>query len=459
MKESRIKTSWYLTGKFILKEMKNDADSLGKLRHVIDSGLCTRCGSCAGLSGGKVRFRDKTGEYLPEIISDIGEPLASRLWQGCSGGEVDFPGLDRFIFKGEGDHHPYLGRYNNLYVGFSKDEQIRRMAGSAGVISTILIWLLENKKIEGAVVLGMSREEPWMNHSYIATTKEEILAAAQSKYTISSVNELLEEAGNFKGRLAYVGLPCQVHSVRKLQMQHDPAVRNIHYVVAPFCGLNMHFSSVVSYIKAYGEKEYKEIRDLQFRYGEWPGSMRVEMKNGRVHLLPKFHANYLIPFHMMQRCRLCIDLANEFADISVGDAWAPVYEERGKGFSLVVVRSEAGNRIAREMAEENLLDLQPIAPEDAVRMHSHMYDNKKRGAFIRISRNKNGPVYNLPFPANIHFRRKLFESSLNLVYTILRTTLIRKIFEILPPKMTGTVFNQFKVIWKKATYSVKREKL
>jgi len=221
----------------------------------------------------------------------------------------------------------------------------------------------------------------------------------------------------------------------------------------------MHFSSVESYLRAFGEKDYRNIRDLQFRHGEWPGSMRVEMQNGKVYLLPKFHANYLIPFHMMQRCKLCIDLANEFADISVGDAWAPVYEERGKGFSLVVVRSEKGAVLAREMAEASLLDMQPLDLEVAVTMHSHMYDNKKRGAFIRIKRSKNAPEYNLPFPENIHFKRKLFESSLNLVYRILRTRIVRRIFEILPPKYTGAVFNQFKVLWKKATYSVKREKL
>jgi hypothetical protein len=88
-----------------------------------------------------------------------------------------------------------------------------------------------------------------------------------------------------------------------------------------------------------------------------------------------------------------------------------------------------------------------------------MYDNKKRGAFIRMNQSKNAPDYNLPFPENINFKRRLFESSLGLVYTILRTRLVRRLFEILPPKFTGTVFNKFKIYWKKATYSVKREKL
>jgi coenzyme F420 hydrogenase subunit beta len=432
---------------------------LGKLQNVMDNGLCTRCGSCVGLAGGKIRFRDKNGEYLPEIIDKIGDEEAARLWDACSGQKVDFPALNRFTFGETARPHPYLGSYRGLHIGFSMDEQIRRRAGSAGVISTVLIWLLETGKVDGAVVLGMSEEEPWMNRSLIATTREDVLAAAQSKYTISSVNELLAQSASFKGKLAYVGLPCQVHSIRKLQMANDPSVSNIEYIIAPFCGLNMHFSSIESFLRAYGEKDYTQIKDLQFRHGEWPGSMRVEMKSGRILMLPKFHANYLIPFHMMQRCRFCIDLANEFADISVGDAWAPVYEERGKGFSLVVTRSAKGEEVAMAMQREKLIDLQEVELSDAIRMHSHMYDNKKRGAFIRMSRSKNSPDYHLPYPENISPGRRLFEYSLNLVYWLLRTRVSRKIFEWLPPSFTGSVFNRFKVLWKKATYSVKRDKL
>ena len=36
----------------------------------------------------------------------------------------------------------------------------------------------------------MSFDRPWMIEPFIATTIEEILSAAQSKYTISSVNEM-----------------------------------------------------------------------------------------------------------------------------------------------------------------------------------------------------------------------------------------------------------------------------
>ncbi len=433
--------------------------ALNNLQKVIDNGLCTRCGSCVGLSEGAIKFTDKTGKYLPQLHENVDQVLAEKILESCSGEYVDFPGLERFLFEGKGHHHPYLGTYRGLYIGFSKNDTLRRKAGSAGVITTTLTWLMNKGLVDGAVVLGMSEEEPWMNKPFIATTPEEVIKAAQSKYTISSVNDILPEIIKFNGSLAYVGLPCQVHSIRKMQAAGFPEVSNIKYIIAPFCGLNLHFSSVISFLRSHGEKNYKDIKDIRFRHGEWPGNMRVEMNNGKVFQLPKFHANYLIPFHMMKRCMACIDASNEFTDISVGDAWAPVYEERGKGFSFVVARSQKGAGILDCMLDENEIDLKTIEVDQAVKMHSHMYDNKKRGAFIRMRRLKYAPDYNLPFPNNITFKRKVFETTLNLVFLTLRTKPAIRIFEMLPQKFVGTVFNNFKVFWKKITFSVKRKDL
>ena len=50
-----------------------------------------------------------------------------------------------------------------------------------------------------------------------------------------------------------------------------------------------------------------------------------------------------------------MDFVNEFADLSVGDAWSPKYEKEGGGFSVVVTRTGAMERIIEEMIDANLL--------------------------------------------------------------------------------------------------------
>ena len=79
---------------------------------------------------------------------------------------------------------------------------------------------------------------------------------------------------------------------------------------------------------------------------------------------------------MVDRCTMCTDLANEFADIACGDAWSPVYEERGKGWSLVMGRTERGAGLLEEMAEGGYLSLQGLEEQAAIGMHSHMLDFK-----------------------------------------------------------------------------------
>ena len=429
------------------------------IKDVVRSGLCNRCGTCVGLSGGRIFFSDRTKKYLPEISDD---KLNSELLKFCSGRGYNFPEENKRIYGPDTRHNIFTGAYRNIYIGNTTDESVRRLSASGGILSAILIWLLEKGRIEGAVVLGMSDKEPWLTRPFIATTKEEILAAAQSKYIISSVNEILPEIEGFSGRLAYVGLPGQVQSIRLLQKENHPSVQNIEYIFGPFYGNTLHFSSIRSFLRSYGEKDYRMIRKLYFRYGEWPGNMRVELENGRVIELPKFHANYLIPFHIMKNSLLCTDLSNEFTDISGGDAWAPVYEERGKGFSMVLARSEKGQTIIDEMQEERVLQLDAINESEAIAMHSHGYDLKKRGTFIRIKfrswLGRKNPDYGY-IMKGFSVKRYIMEFVIDSLFIILGTRFSHFIIERIPPATVGKVFERSRNVWKKSTKKIKKSQL
>jgi hypothetical protein len=208
--------------------------------------------------------------------------------------------------------------------------------------------------------------------------------------------------------------------------------------------------------------DYQNIISLYFRYGEWPGNMRVEMSDGRVAELPKFHANYLIPFHILKNSLLCSDLSNEFTDISGGDAWAPVYEERGKGFSMVISRTDAGKEILLQMEKEGLISLAPISGDDAITMHSHGYDLKKRGTFIRIKfrrwLGKSVPDYGYTL-SGFPLSRYLMELIISILFLILGTKPARWAVERVSPSFIGRLFEKSRKLWKKATFGIKRENL
>lgn len=426
------------------------------------SDLCNRCGSCVGLSEGKIIFTDREGDYRPVVVLEPNEALSTRILHSCAGKDFNFPEYRNHIYKNSPEFHTYTGPFHHIYIAHANDEKIRQTGASGGMISSILVYLLQSGQIEGAVVTGMSKEKPWLTQAFIATSEAEIMEAAQSKYIITSVNEILPEIEAFKGRLAYVGLPGQVQSIRKLQGINDPSVKNIKYIFGPFYGNTLHFSSVRSFLRSYKIKDYQNINKLYFRYGEWPGNMRVEMSDGRAVELPKFHANYLIPFHIVKNSLLCTDLSNEFTDISGGDAWAPVYEERGKGFSMVLGRSHEGMRILNEMEQKGLISLQPITQDEAITMHSHGYDLKKRGTFIRIKFRK---MLGLPVPeygytlSDFTFTRYFMELVIDAMFLLLGTTPARWMVEQFSPSSIGKLFERSRNIWKKSTHKIKRQDL
>lgn len=436
--------------------------SIDQLQSVMRSHLCTRCGSCVGLSGGKIVFEDKTGKYLPKIMSPIDANLADTLWEACPGKQFNFPDFRKEFYPDAAHFHAFIGPYERIGIGYAVDPLVRHEGASGGIISAILIWLLKQKKIDGAVVLGMSKTEPWLTQAFIATTAEEVLQGAQSKYIISSTNDILPEIEAFNGKLAYVGLPAQIQSIRKLQRMKHPSVKNINYIFGPFYGNTLHFSSVHSFLKTHGEKDYHNITRLYFRYGEWPGNMRVELKSGRVIELKKFHANYLIPFHILRNSLYCTDLTNEFTDISGGDAWAPVYEERGKGFSMVISRSKKGDALLREMIEAGWLSFDQITEQEAIKMHSHGYDFKKRGSFIRIKFRKwfrkSVPDYGYEV-SGFAFSRYLMEMVISGLFVLLSTGFSRWMIELFPPKFIGGIFEKTRTIWKQSTHKIKRQDL
>jgi len=432
------------------------------LFEVMQSELCNRCGSCAGLSGGKIVFRDKEARYLPICIQDLTEEEGDRLWQACSGKYFSFPDYRQYFFPDSKYFHVYLGAYEGIWTGFATDQTIRQNSASGGILTSILVYLFRKNEIDGAIVTRMSEKTPWFTETFIATSEHEIIESAQSKYIITSVNEILEQSQHFNGTLAYVGLPGQVQSVRKLQKAKDPAVKNIKYILGPFYGNTLYFSSIKSFLRSHGEKDFGHIRKLWFRYGEWPGNMRVEMQDGKVYELKKFHANYLIPFHIVRNSLYCTDLTNEFTDISGGDAWSPDYEKRGEGYSIVIGRTATGKEIIANMARDGWLKLEPLSEKEAIDMHSHGYDFKKRGSFIRIRFRQ---LLRKPVPDWGYFlkgfklSRYLMEVLISALFIISGTRLARWLMEKVPPLFMGKIFEKARRSWKRSTYSIKRNDL
>ncbi len=155
-------------------------------------------------------------------------------------------------------------------------------------------------------------------------------------------------------------------------------------------------------------------------------------------------------------------VTDEFTDISGGDAWSPAYEERGQGYSMVISRSREGQVLINEMVDAGWLSLQPVTEEEAITMHSHGYDFKKRGSFIRIRfrkiLHKDVPDYGYTI-SGFPFSRYLMELLINTLFILLGTSPARWLAEQFSPAFIGRIFEKARTRWKRSTYSIKRKNL
>ncbi|PIR48232.1 hypothetical protein COU80_05840 [Candidatus Peregrinibacteria bacterium CG10_big_fil_rev_8_21_14_0_10_55_24] len=423
---------------------------------IIRTGLDTHCGTSVGVSNGLLELQEKDGVPVTVRTSKPG-CLPREAFLGCAARECNYPKLNKFVF-GELPENWLCGVVKKSSVGHASDETVRRTGASGGVISSLLIHLIESGAVNGAVCLQLGKNKPYRAEPVIARSREEVLACAQSIYSLTPVNTILSKLEREEGPLAYVGLPDQVAAIRKLQMLKHPSVRNIRYIIGPYMGTQMYFEAIRSFLRSHDVRSEEEITYLKYRAGEWPGHLRIALKDGRVLTAEKFHYNYLIPFFITQSSLQLVDFTNELTDISVGDAWSPMYEKKRGGYAVILARSQQGQDLIEAAIRQNILSCEPVSLEEALDMHGHMLDFKKRGSFIRNSWRKVQPEYGYA-PAHIAFMRVAVEWCLCAVFSMGKQRSVRWLLERIPLRIVGPAFNILRKSWKAVSKPTKRKGL
>jgi len=423
------------------------------------SGCCTGCGACVALDAGKSSImRDTPYGPVPEFASQ--SVLPDYAEQVCPALGVNYPWL----------YQQHYGRYPSSWItghiekvrtGFSADPGIRRAGASGGVLTQTLIYLLETGRVDAVILTKQGVPSPEKARAVIATTREEIIAGAQSVYIPVSMLDILRELEPDK-KYAITCLPEQSAALRVMQQNGFAPALQVKYVVGPYTGTALYPAAIRCFLRSKRVKDDDAITSLKWRAGEWPGYLEIKTASGRVIRTPKVYYNFLIPFFVTQASLQSMDFANEFADMAVGDAWSPAFESQGGGHSVVVTRTPEMEAIIEEMQAKGLLELEEENPSKASDMHGHMLDFKKRGGWLRNQwRRKTGrlaPDYGYK-PARIPASRILVEVIISCLFTVGKTRFARWIVSVIPEPIIGPVFNHLRLGWKKASRPTKRKGL
>ncbi|BCX48295.1 coenzyme F420-reducing hydrogenase subunit beta [Haloferula helveola] len=391
---------------------------------------------------------------------DHGCALPPLAWEACPGKGIDYPDLYRKHY-GSLPTDWRVGHVDRLWTGHASDPEVRRTGASGGATSAVLIHLLESGRIDGAVSVKQGIPEPDQASWFIARSASEILACAQSVYVPVSVLDVLPHlvAGE---RYAMTCVPEQSAALRALQHGGDERAQQVKFVLGPYTGTALDRRAIRSLMRANGVVEDDAVTSLKWRAGEWPGYLEIITESGKVIRSKKVYYNVLIPFFVTQTSLQSMDFANEFTDLSVGDAWSPKFEGLGQGFSVVASRTPVMTEVIEEMMKLGKLELERADVLEASAMHGHMIDFKKRGGYLRNrwreATFRKAPDIGLD-PEPLDFPRIAVELVISSIFTVCRTPLARWVMEHIPEKILGPLFNKLRLVWKGASKPAKRKGL
>ncbi len=346
-----------------------------------EKGLCCQCGTCSGICPtGAIRMtREASGDYRPRV--DMGKCAQCGLCLNvCPGFAPEVTEGDAPTAAGDTSLGPLL----SCYLAHATEEQIRGAGASGGVVSALSLYLLNSETIDAVVMAKMSNEEPLRPSAILATTPDQVLSCAQSKYLPIPVNECLRAIIEEPGTYAVVGLPCQVRGIRRA-MKEIPILRErIRLCIGLFCGFHVSFPATRFWLKKLhldeemvASLEYRARSQMDWHRGG--GGFLVRTREGEERYIPKATFSIADSIFISRRCTLCEDLTNECADLSVGDPGPLGIKE-----SLVLCRSSHARTLLLEAHQAGYISLHEIPEEGVVLAHRGLLFYKKKSVTARF---------------------------------------------------------------------------
>jgi coenzyme F420 hydrogenase subunit beta len=373
-----------ITSVTISEQMSNSKN----IENVIEEGLCFGCGTCllvCPTDSIKMEIDHSQGIYFPHLDKENCTQCGKCI-QVCPGQTVDFKLMNQEIF-GKIPQDVLFGNYSNCYIGHANDNAIRFNATSGGLITTLLVFALEQKMINGALVTRMNPDKPLQPQPFIARTREEIINASKSKYCPVPVNIALKEILNSKEgeKFAVVGLPCHIEGMRKAEAINKKLKDKILLHFGLFCAHTDGFRQTEFVLNKYGIKK-DQVKSFQYRGHGWPGSVVIRLASGKECLIPfrKYINWHMLWLYSPHGCQWCIDGCSEFADASFGDAWLPEYRQDNLGKSVVIARNDIANGLINKAIETGKIQLTNINIKKIAESQISLLYSKKIAAIARI---------------------------------------------------------------------------
>jgi coenzyme F420 hydrogenase subunit beta len=346
---------------------------------VITSGLCTGCAGCVIACPHEViGYKHEPGQYKPFHLEELlgadncihGEKGCTSCTRACPRFRSWEPEANQHLFGRERLPDEMVGIYRDILLVRAKDPMVHNKGQDGGLVSAILIWSLQNGVIDGALTSYLEGAvdgagSSWKAIPGVATTPDEVLNGAGSRYTYSA-NTLAYKDAMERGlkNLALVGMSCQssvgpVMWSRKVGKVSKPIRLNIGLLCS----------------KSFDDSIFEELFWAKYRLSRQDmvkmnikGVFQIWMRNG------DYHEINLKECHAWTRegCNLCPDFAAEHADISTGGIG------KDHDWTLTIVRTDLGEAIIQGMLADGVIEARPADSDPGAISLMHKLAAKSR---------------------------------------------------------------------------------
>lgn len=370
------------------------------ISYTTNNNICTGCGICEGACPSKaISIEVSNGNFRPVVNMEVckNKKGCHRCFDACPGVGINLKELaDINFIDADLRYDNYVGSYIKCFTGHSNEYNIRYHSASGGMVSQFLIWLLENNKIDGAVVTAFDKNAPLMVRSYIATSREEIIAGRSSKYAPVTLNHAIQDIKSASGtKYIIVGVPCHIEGFRKYELLDKQFKAKIVGYFAIYCSSGRSFY-LTEYVFKKRHIDKNKLTYFAYRDNGCLGDMVV--KGEGIDYEQRFQDYYqpLRSFFVPRRCTMCIDHYGELGDVCFGDIHIDPYIDDKIGVNSIIVRNRKFLQWLYEAKKENALTLDEIAVELLNKSQIMAYVKKHRNSsFIKYNRllGKNVPLY------------------------------------------------------------------
>jgi len=319
------------TYKYLQKRLEKGKDAFAKLmKEIVRAGICTHCSACVAVCDAL--------DWIDEEPKLVGK---------CSGCGVCYNQCPRTKTVPK----ELIGPLRAIYSTKTGLADVKGQDG--GTVTSLLIYLLDKKLIDGAIVTR--HDSSWHPVPSFVNTRDDILAASGSLYvhsqTIRALFNALHE-GNYA--IAFVGTPCNIDAVDK--MQKSPYGMILYNLRAQVIKIGLFCMDSFAPESLYGFFEREginlgDVKKMAISSGKFNlyNEQGEKIKDYKVSAINKYKSS---------SCNFCTDLTSENADVSIGSVGSP------EGHNTVLCRTPLGQLLVEDAAAAGYLEIKPLGQED-----------------------------------------------------------------------------------------------